>query len=302
LIKKLPPFHALIAFEAVCRHRSFSRAADELCITHSAVSHRIRLLEEGYGVELLQRRNRRVSLTPRGTVLLEAVLESIAILNLVAEKLAAVGQQVVRIGVGHAFARNWLVERLGGFYRQHQEMSLEIYATKQTNIDCINMLKRGEADVAISYGRAEDWIGFQSVELFKTKIFPVCSPAYLSAIGKPRDPKQLLEATLLRLSTQPWRPWFRAAGLNVPEHAASGPLFNDVDLMLNAAVGGQGVALARDVLADYDLSSGRLIRLFDLSIPSDSGYHVVYLSKAKSRKETAIFIDWIVGTARQPAA
>jgi len=299
LSKKLPPFHALIAFEAVCRHRSFSRAAEELCITHSAVSHRIRLLEESYGVELLQRKNRRVTLTPKGAALLEAVMESLAILHVVSEKLAVVGREVVKVGVGHAFARSWLVERLGAFYRQHQDIDLEIYATKKTKIDCVTMLKEGEADVAISYGKTRDWIGFQSVEIFKTTIFPAASPAYLASIGKPRDPKQLLQGTLLRLSTQAWGPWFKAAGLNVPDDAISGPLFNDVDLMLNAAVGGQGVALARDVLADYDLSSGRLIRLFDLSVPSDSAYHVVYLPKAKARKEVAAFIDWIVATARQ---
>jgi LysR family glycine cleavage system transcriptional activator len=162
------------------------------------------------------------------------------------------------------------------------------------------MLREGKADVAISYGRPDDWLAFESVEIFKTRIFPVCSPAYFASIGKPRDPKQLLKMPLLRLSTQPWSAWFKAAGVTVRDDALSGPLFNDVDLMLNAAVGGQGIALGRDVLADYDLNSGRLIRLFDLSIPSESGYHVVYIPKARARKKIEVFIDWLVASATRP--
>lgn len=297
--RKLPPFHSLLAFEAVARHRSFSRAADELCITHSAVSHRIRLLEESYGTKLLQRNSQGVALTHKGTEFLEAVLESLAILHTAAEKLSVVGREVVKLGLGHAFARSWLVERLGGFYRAHQDVDLDIYSV--ANADCVSMLRKGAIDVAVIYGKAADWEEFESIEIFKTRMFPVCSPGYLASNGEPQEPDDLLAATLLRLPTQPWKPWFKAAGLKVSDNAIKGPMFHDADLMLNAAVGGHGIALARDILADYDLTTGRLVRLFDLSIPSDSGYRVVYLANAKPRADVATFINWIVATARQPA-
>lgn len=293
--RNLPPFHALLAFEAVARQRSFTKAADELCITHSAVSHRIRLLEEHYGVKLLVRNNQNVSVTQPGAELLKSVIESLDLLHKVSAQLQQPARSVVRVGLGHAFARSWFMEKLAGFYQLHPEIELEINAV--ANIECLNMLRSGVVDVAVTYTREVETEHFQSVEIIRTHSFPVCSPAYLAASGRPREPRDLLAAQLLRVPMQPWSPWFRAAGVAVTDDAIRGPLFNDMDLMLNAAVGGYGIGLARDVLADYDLSTGRLVRLFDLSISSDWCYRALFAPGARSAPQVDSFLHWLVSVA-----
>lgn len=303
MFRKLPSFHALAAFEAVARHQSFARAARELCVTESAVSHRIRTLEQHFSARFFVRTRRAVTLTAQGTCLLGAVLEALCTLQDACTRLERNTRKTVRLSVGPAFARNWLLERLGSFYRLHRDVDLEINAVKLAQRDKLACLKSGEADMAIRYGEESDWPGSGCFELIRSEVFPVCSLSYRAALGEAPQPRALLDATLLRLPRQPWKPWFRAAGLacEEPDH---GPLFSDAGLMLEAAAKGQGVALARSALADEYLDSGRLARLFDVSIPSDCAYYAVCLPEVAARPEVASFIEWLVtsvGAPRRPA-
>jgi LysR family glycine cleavage system transcriptional activator len=292
--REVPPLNVLAAFEAAARHHSFARAAEELHVTDSAISHRIRLLEETVGEKLFLRTRQGLVLTGRGTCYLAAVQAALATLKDASAGLSARGRQVVRISIGPALARNWLVARLGEFYRLHSDTDLEISATKLTGSKTA-VLKSGEADVAIRYGKATDWEGYESVELLAGNLFPVCSPAYRRSAGGLARPKDLLKAALLRLPGQPWQPWFAAAGLECPE-PVTGPVFSDADLMLDAAVSGQGVGLARSMLVGERLTSGRLVMPFDISIPAPLSYFAVY--RKESQPRVAPLLEWLRMVAR----
>lgn len=293
---KLPPLHALAAFEAVARLQSFARAADELCVTHGAVSHRIRLLEEHFGTRLLLRHGGSVALTTKGTYLLTAVLDALSTLQEASQRLSDT-RPVVRISAGPSSAHNWLVLLLGAFYREHPDVDLEISATKLTKQKQRAAVECGEVDVAVRYSTREDWSGLACVKLMDVMLFPVCSPAYREALGGIRTVADLRKAVLLRLPHEPWQPWFQAAGLQWRE-PSSGPLFGDASLMLDAAANGQGVALARSVLVGRDLESARLVRLFEVSIPSARSYYAVCAPGAAGRPEIDAFIEWLIASTR----
>jgi LysR family glycine cleavage system transcriptional activator len=235
-------------------------------------------------------------LTGKGTGYLAAVQTALATLKSAAAKLAGDDRRIVRISIGPALARNWLVARLGEFYRLHSGIDLEISATKLSGNKMV-VLKSGEADVAIRYGTSEEWSGYEAVTLLEGNLFPVCSPAYRKSLGGLGKPKDLLKADLLRLQGQSWRPWFAAAGLNSVE-PQKGPVFSDADLLLDAAVSGQGVALARSMLVGEHLSSGRLVMPFDISIPARSSYFAVYLKESVDRPEVASLLEWLRLVAR----
>ncbi|OGA20516.1 MAG: hypothetical protein A3I02_04660 [Betaproteobacteria bacterium RIFCSPLOWO2_02_FULL_67_26] len=297
MFQKLPSLPALAAFEAVARHKSFAKAARELCVTQSAVSHRIRALEDQFGSRFFVRAKHTVELTSQGTFLLSAVIKALSTLSAACARLAAT-RRAVKLSVGPAFARNWLIQRLGGFYRLHDDIDLEVNAVKLRDAEKLGALKSGEADIAIRYGNAAAWTGYHAVELMKPEVFPVGSPGLAVAGGGAVGPDILGGRTLLRLPRQPWKPWLCAAGLvgNEPE---CGPLFSDASLMLDAAAQGQGVALARSVLVEHDLATGRLVRLSAVSIPSDNAYWVVCLPEAVRRREVSAFMEWLENGACQ---
>lgn len=288
--RKLPPLPALSAFEAVARHRSFGSAAQELCVTRSAISHRIKTLEEHFGAQLFLRNKTAVTLTPEGRRLLEAVTDALTILQSSCEQLIGDRHRSVRISVGLAFASAWLMERLASLHRLHRDIDLEISALRLMRPNKLACLDAGEADVVLTYGATSDWKGYKFLKILKCQMFPVCSPSYYESVGGIVDPRALLGATLLRLPRQPWRPWFKAAGLTSQE-PDRGPLFSHAGLMIEAAVAGQGVALVRDILVHEDLRSGRLMRVCDVAI--DSAYYAIYHPRAAAKPELQVFLGWL---------
>lgn len=297
--KKLPPLHALTAFEAVARLHSFARAADELCVTHGAVSHRIKLLEDHYGTRLLLRGGGAVTLTTKGTYLLTAVLEALGTLQKASQRISD-ARPVVTVSAGPSSAHNWLVQRLDAFYRDHPDIDLDLSATQLTRQKKRVSVENGEVDIAIRYSSELEWLGLERVKLMDVQLFPVCSPGYRQALDGLSTIGDLHKAVLLRLPHEPWKPWFEAAALEWPE-PMSGPLFGDASLMLDAAANGQGIALARDVLVYRDLASGRLVRLFDVSLPSAKAYYAVCSPAAGGRREVQRFMEWLVESSRAPA-
>jgi LysR family transcriptional regulator, glycine cleavage system transcriptional activator len=296
MTRDVPPLNTLAAFESAARHQSFSRAAEELHVTDSAISHRIKLLEDHLGHKLFLRTRGGLTLTGKGAYYLAAVQSALEILKAASSNLGGSERKMVRLSIGPALARNWLVGRLGEFYRLHADIDLEISAT-QASGNKLNVLKSGEADIAIRYGTEDQWGGYHALRLLEGNVFPVCSPAYRKSRGGLRRPKELLDALLLRLPGEPWKPWFAAAGLQ-GEEPARGPVFSDADLMLDAAVNGQGVALARSMLVREHLSSGRLVIPFDISIPASSSYFAVYSDQTSGRPEIRTLLDWLQLVAR----
>jgi len=292
----LPPLNTLVAFEAAARLQSFVKAARELCITASAVSHRIKLLEQHYGTPFFIRNKQSLALTHEGAVFLEAVLDALLILRSASSRLRQDVPRTIRVNVSTALANKWLAHRLDGYYAKHKDARLEIRAVHHSALNQLADLRSGEVDLAIRYCRNADWRGFRKTRLLPVRVFPVCNPAY-KARHNLRTPRDLANATLLRSPREPWDEWFRIAGLkNAP--APTGTEFSDAGLLLSAAIGGQGVALARDVLVEEDIAVGRLVRLFERSMPSELAYCALYPLKKTLRPEVKAFITWLVGESR----
>jgi len=289
---RIPPLNGLMAFEAVARLGSFSRAADELSITQSAVSHRISQLEATLGVALLLRVGPLVSLTVHGQELLPHVRQGLTCLREGVAQLSGSARAVVRLSLAPAIASRWLVQRLASFNRNHPDIDLDIVATSR-----YVSIRNGEADVAIRFGRG-DWEGLDSVPLIPVRLYPVCSPAYRKAHPWLRSPRDLARATLLRQSVFPWRPWFESAGIDLPE-PQGGPSFSEVSLLIDAAEHAQGVALVADALVDRQLEEGRLVRLFDVAHACDRAYYLVTAAAKPRRPEVDALVQWLLAAGNR---
>lgn len=287
--RKLPPLHALTAFEVAAKYGSFSRAAEELALTHGAISHKIKQLEDYLGVRLFVRLPRNVLITNEGSSFLSEVQAALSLLEAASARVAKrEHQRALRVNVLPPFAGNFLVRQLPDFLQQHPEIDLVIDATPRLeNNDLAGI------DVFIRYGKGE-WAGFESVKLMDVELYPVCSPGFLEKHPFLDRPTQLAKVVLLRHTMEPWEPWFDGAGVSAAA-APAGPLFTDARLMLDAAREGQGVALARSVLAESDIRQGRLVRLFDVSVRSPCAYYAFFPMSARSRPEISAFVDWLVG-------
>jgi len=290
--RKLPPLNALAAFESVARHGSFTKAAKELFLTHSAVSQRVTQLEKQLKVQLLTRSTRAVELTAAGARYLESVREALSTLALASDRFAEDETRQLRLSVVPVFASNWLIHRLRPFHRLHPNVDLDIRSsTAMANV------KTGEVDVAIRWGKG-DWPGVAKVKLFSDEVFPVCSKLYLKGLGVLQSPADLQRGILLRHSFQRWEPWFEKAGLDWSE-PTQGPIFNDSSLMLQAAADGHGIALGRRMLTQDLLEQGSLVRLFDISAFIEEAFYVVFAKESLQRPEVAAFVEWIKTAAAE---
>lgn len=296
--RNLPPLNALAAFEAVARLRSFAEAAADLCVTQSAVSHRIKFLEGYYREQLFFRRGRSVTLTPRGKYLLAGVVDALSTLRATSLTVSNKARRALRVNVGPSFARYYLINLLADFYRLYEDIDLEISASKFMGTYKLESLRAREWDIAICYGIKDSWHDFTAIKLMDGELFPVCSPSYRSMCSRLTEPRDLLKTTLLRLPHEPWSQWFEAAGIPRVEPSC-GPIFSDASLMLDAAIGGQGIALARSVLVREHLTTGRLVRLFDVSVRSPSTYHAVFPADVIDREEVQSFITWLCEHAKR---
>jgi len=288
--RKLPPLNELAAFEAIARHRSFTKASKELFLTPSAISQRLRQLEKRLDAQLLVRTRRSVQLTTEGARYLQAVSDALSKLTVASEDLADTGTRRIRLGIVPALASNWLIYKLQAFYRRFPDIDLDIQsAIAMTNIGA------GEVDIAIRLGTG-DWPGLEKLKLFPDELLAVCSKAYLKQARRLRSPADLRSAVLLRNAIQPWKPWFEKAGLDWPE-PARGPLFSDSTLALQAAADGHGVALGRRILVKNLIERGVLVQLFGISAVMEEAFFVVYRKASLERPEIAAFIDWIKSVA-----
>lgn len=290
---RIPPLSGLMAFEAVARHSSFSRAADELSITQSAVSHRIRQLESLLGVSLLLRIGHNVTMTSKGKELLPFVREGISHLKDGIAKLSVSGKPRLKLSLAPAVASNWLIQRLTEFQRIHPAISMDIIVTsKMVNI------RSGEADIGIRFGTGE-WDGLEAIKLMPVKIIAVCSPAYKRAHPWLKLPSDLANATLLRQTIITWRPWLAAAGVDFPE-PDSGSAFSEVSLAIDAAEFSQGVALVPDVLVETQLTNKTLTKLFGIALESERSYYIVTAKSDDQAPELKALIDWLMSTVGHP--
>lgn len=289
----LPPLSALRAFETAARHLNFSRAAEEMSITHSAVSHQIKALEGRLGVKLFRRSGRAMLLTADGQRLYVHVREAFGRLQRgVAELRADARRSSLTVSVLPGFAARWLVPRLPEFNRRHPDMDVNLRATVE-----LTDFSREEVDLAVRFG-AGSWPGLTAEKLLDEEIFPVCSPRYRGG-RLPRTPEELLECTLLQHVYEPWEQWFSAAGVTPPT-TLHGPGFSESNLLLKAAMEGQGVALALGALVQAELKNGELVQCFP-GLRARYAYYLVHPQQDPLPPKVAAFKTWLKEAAR-PAA
>ena len=285
--RRLPSLDALRVFEAAARHLSFTQAADELHVTQAAVSQRIRSLEESLGVPLFRRLNRTLLLSDDGQALYQPVRDALDQMADAVESLrAGDAAGVLTVTTIDSFAATWLVPRLKRFRGAHPEIDVRI-STSDTLLD----LTREDMDMAVRYGRG-DWPNLDVVRLMTEEVFPVCSPALLERGPPLEKPADLARHTLIHDSLhENWRMWLLAAGAPGVD-AARGPGYYLSNLVVQAAVAGEGVAIGRSVLVADELASGRLVKPFDVSLPVEFAYYVVSPRATKDRPKIKAFRAW----------
>lgn len=299
-MRRLPPFPELLAFEAVARHLSFTRAAEELCLTQSAVSHRVRRLEEHLGTPLIRRLNPGLVLTEAGTALLPGLVAAL-------DGLAQLGQPAerrLRVAAGSALCTWWLAGRLQRFMARRPGVSVELMPVEQAQAAIPHV------DVRILWvAPGEEPRGPTQLPLFNEDVFPVCSPALLSG-GQPlRDAQALARLPLLHKATHglgewSWPLWLERLGVQPGATPRSELRFAEMGLVLSAAVDGAGVALSRSLLVHDALSSGRLVvPLAGLEPMRSTKKHVARWPSAKaSDPDIRAFVEWLVAEAAQTLA
>jgi LysR family glycine cleavage system transcriptional activator len=286
--RKLPNLAALRAFEAAARHGNFSRAAEEIHVTHGAISHQVRALEEELGVQLFARHGKRISITPEGERFATTLRKALTDIAAAAAALQADGKQK-RLTVTSlpSFAARWLSPRLGSFIEQHPDMEVMLQSSNH-----LTDFVRESVDVGIRFGRG-NYPGLAVEKLIDDFFYPVVSPRFNR--GKlPRTPEQLARHPLLRCEMEPWTPWFKAAELDFLE-PTGGLVFEDSSMLVRAAVEGHGIALARHSLAVSDIESGALVRLFDVAISCPQSYYLVCPHEALQKPQVQAFRKWILG-------
>ncbi len=289
---QIPSLQTLRAFEAAGRLNSYSKAADELGLTHGAVSHRIRELEQRQGGQLFRRSGNSMVLTPPGEALIVQVRQGLSLLEQAFAdrnpRAPSASRPLVVTSVP-SLASTWLFARLGEFRTERPDIDIALRVS-----EALNDYKTDGIDIGVRLGLG-GWPGLNAVKLFDEALAPVCTPAYRDRLGL-KTPADLARATLLRNTWTPWARWFKAAGLDWPE-PKTGPSFDDSALLLRAAMQGDGVALARHWLAVDELRAGRLLFPFDITLRDDFGYWLVWPARAPAHPEAEAFRTWLAARA-----
>ncbi|MEZ5779103.1 MAG: transcriptional regulator GcvA [Paracoccaceae bacterium] len=291
---RMPPLSLLQTFEAVARRGSFTLAADELCLTQSAVSRQIRSLEDKLGLPLFRRLHRAIEPTAKGQRLFESVTRGLReIEGCVTGLRAATENPQITVSASVAFSYFWLMPRLERFSARHPEVDLRILATDQ-RVD----LRHDGADVAILYG-AGQWQGVRAHLLFGERVYPVCSPAYLHDHPQLRRPSDMLDQTLLHLDGGgniwggvDWQVWLMTQGVT-GQPVRRGVRLNSYPMILQAAEAGRGVALGWSYITDDMLAEGRLVCPVENVLETHDSYYVGALEEVEGVPEIAAFLQWI---------
>ena len=291
--RALPPLTTLPDFEAAARHLSFTKAAEELHVTHGAVSRQVKSLEDYLGLPLFRRLNRALRLTDEGQVYarsVRALLESLAEST---QRLRAPKESSgLTVSTTYSFTSGWLVPRLGRFRALHPEIDVRLQANDQ-----IVDFARDSVDLAIRYGRGH-YPGLATERIMGDDYMPVASPALLQGEHPLKTPADLRHHVLLHEEGNEvdWRMWLMAAGVAGVD-AARGPIFSHTAMAIQAAIRGEGVALGRTALIAEELAAGQLVRLFDLKLEAEMAYYIVCPPRALEQPKVRAFREWLLSEA-----
>jgi LysR family glycine cleavage system transcriptional activator len=292
MLRRLPALNALKAFEAAARHESFTRAAEELCVTQGAVSHQVKALEAELGIKLFNRERQRLIITEAGRDYLAVLRDAFDRIAVGTERLVQRQTSgVLTVSTSPDFAAKWLVNRLGRFAEAHPGIDLRISATLH-HID----FAREDVDLAVRHGDGS-WAGLDVARLSTEQLFAVCSPKLLRGRQRISKPADVLKFPLLHLDDRKdWARWLEAAGVANAE-LAHGPVLNRASMIIDAAVDGQGIALARTTLAAWDLINGRLVRPLAETLRLSKTYWIVCPKATSALPKIKTFREWLLAEA-----
>ncbi|MES2187046.1 MAG: transcriptional regulator GcvA [Pseudomonadota bacterium] len=299
--RPIPPLNPLRAFEVAARHLSFTRAAEELFVTPSAVSHQIKTLEENLGIALFTRDSKALTLTVAGKAYLPGVQEAFKQLVYATHQLQSLGAPALKINMPPTFAMKWLIPRLGHFLAAHPDIDLKVSTSKHM-VD----FTREDFDLAVRYGRGV-YPGLHSELCLPVEMFPVCSPALLQGEHPLRTPADLRHHRLLHDdstyadgSNPNWEMWLEHSGVTGVD-ARRGPSFWPSHLVIDAAIDGLGVALAKKEWVVRDLARGLLVRPFETSLAVEFSYWIVYPEERATDARITAFMAWMRQELAAPA-
>lgn len=292
MLRRLPPLNALKAFEAAARHESFTRAAEELCVTQGAVSHQVKALEAELGIKLFNRERQRLVITDAGREYLNVVRDAFDRVAVGTERLLQrQSSNMLTVSTSPDFAAKWLVNRLGRFAEEHPTIDLRVSATLH-HVD----FAREDVDLAVRHGDG-NWPGLDVVRLSAEHLFAVCSPKLLAGRNRLAKPADLLKFPLLHVdSRKDWAKWLEAAGVDGGE-LSHGPVLNRESMVIDAAIDGQGVALARTTLVASDLINGRLVRPLDEELRLPKTYWIICPKATTTLPKIVTFRKWLLAEA-----
>lgn len=282
----LPPSEQLVAFKTVVELGSFTAAANELCITQSAISHQVARLERALGRKLLRRSTRRLTLTGDGERLIAAIAEPLNQLQAAFEATARVSQgTVLRVQVESVFAATWLAPKLEDFLQKHPEMRLEQY-----RVDDLRLADK--VDLSIKWGSG-NWPDMETEPLLAIYYVPVCAPA-LVASGKLKTPEDLLGLRLLHdRHHREWQQWCKLYGVAHP-NLRSGHFVDDSHILIEMAIESRGIALMSPLLIRRELANGTLSCPFpELRLDLKESYHIVTRKGRMLSRNARAFVDWL---------
>ncbi len=290
-----PSLSALRAFEAAARHLNFTRAAEELSQTQGAISHQVRDLEARLGQRLFEREKRSLRLTEPGASYLPYVREALQQLRTGESALRrSRSQAVLTVTLSPNFAAKWLMPRLSRFTEAHPDLELRLSANMK-HVD----FAQDDVDLGIRHGTG-DWPYLAVHKLCSEMLFPVCSPGLLERSETPQGPADLLALGLIHEGDRSrWRQWL--AAFDVSSEDLQGPSINQTGLAIDAALGGQGVALARSALVGLDLLSGRLVRPIAHEQPATFAYWIVCPKEKAELSKISRFREWLLGEVEAEA-
>lgn len=288
IVLRIPSTQALRALDSFARHGSVWRAADELHLTRSAVSHQLRLLERDLGFDLLERVGKGVALTARGRRYAHDVRKALTVLG---DASAQHGSNGVggsfSVSCTPGFASLWLCTHIATFQEMYPDVSLRILTPRR-----LDDVTNPEADAFIAFGDG-NWPNRAVEPLCEVQFTPLCSPSLLNKIGGLSKPQDVLRANLLHLGdVEDWSRWFSLTKVENPDPEA-GIIFSDMNLVFSATVAGQGIAMGDELTSRKALNEGRLVRPFDIAIKSPRSYFLVTEHAKADHPILIAFGNWL---------
>jgi len=315
-MRSLPPLNALRAFEATARNMSVTKAANELNVTPSAVSHQIKALEEYFDVKLFLPSRRKLRLTDSGRLLIPALSEAFNKIFMVSDHLRSLEKhKLLTVGTARSFAVKWLIPKISEFTDEFPDIEVRIAATPLLKDATEEALNNEDVDIVVRFGPGH-YSGYNVDYLFPEVVFPVCSPYLIKPerpLNKPSDLRHFnlihdegymhysSEGVRFHTTFPDWAMWLEAVGVTNID-ANRGSRFSTSIMAIEAALDGQGIVLGRSVLVQDDLATGRLIKPLELSISNLFAYYAICLKDNAIKPEISVFRYWLERKAKESAS